>query len=459
MKKVISGIITEYTQSYNKVYISSDIAKGLKLNEQLTIRYGQERVTAQVVIVRGSQTIRLSSNLWRELSIPFTHRVHFALEENQLKIGPLVGIFTTLIYPSLENPAGKRTNFFKRYLYSQKDLPASYFIFGPKDISFNQKRVQGYFLRMVNGRIIWEKHTIPLPDVIYNRVFRVGEKFPSVIEAKRRLQEAGCKMFNPFCFNKWDIYQRIKYDPGAAPYLPETILHPSYDELSTLLKKYKMIYLKPVEGYMGFGIVKMYYRPDGIYCRYNKKGKNQLIRYSTLEGAIKHIFGKRNLKDYIAQQGIQLIRLDDRSIDLRVHTNRDHLGKWKVTAVAAKMAGKGSVTTHIRTGGKVFSFDEILSRLFTEKERSVVKQKLEDAAISLSKSISDKLPKYVGDIGFDIGIDQNGHPWLFEANSQPGRHVFAHPSLRAQEPLSRRMILDFALYLSQFTNHKKELII
>lgn len=456
MKKLLTGFITEHTQSSNKVFISQDIIKDFIKDDWITIKYGREKAKAQVVPVKGKKSIKLSSNLWEQLSIPFVHQVHFALSRDSLKIGPLIGIFTTLVYPDLSAPAGKRTGFYKRYLASQKEVSASYFLFGPKDISFSRKRIYGYFLRMNNGQSTWERHSVPFPDVIYNRVFRIGEKMKHVIQAKELMQREGTKIFNPFCFNKWDIYQRIVHDSKARTYLPETILGPSKEQLKDLLLKYKMIYLKPVEGYMGLGIVKMYYKPNGIFCRYNRKRTNYLKRFSSLTAALKHIFESKSLKGYIAQQGIQLIQLDDRAIDLRVHTNRDRYGRWKMTAVAAKMAGKGSVTTHIRTGGEVFSFDDVIERFFSRERQTIVKNKLEEAVLTLSESIENHLPEYVGDIGFDIGIDQEGHPWMFEANSQPGRHIFAHPSLREKEPLSRRMILDFSLYLSNFTT--KELI-
>ena len=39
---------------------------------------------------------------------------------------------------------------------------------------------------------------------------------------------------------------------------------------------------------------------------------------------------------------------------------------------------------------------------------------------------------HIGEIGFDLGIDQTGAIWMFEANSRPGREIFQHVSLKNQ---------------------------
>jgi YheC/D like ATP-grasp len=192
----------------------------------------------------------------------------------------------------------------------------------------------------------------------------------------------------------------------------------------------------------------MYDKHDQVYyCRYkNEAHQNKLQRFSSLEAMMNHVFRNRTLENLIVQQGIPLIRFEKRPADFRVHTNKDSQGNWQVTAIAAKIAGAGSVTTHIKNGGSV----KTLKELFSDQEKAEeIEQKLSIAAIILSKSMEKHLDGIIAEIGFDFGIDKHGHVWMFEANSKPGRSIFSHPKLKEFELLTRKLSLDYAIYLAE----------
>ena len=158
------------------------------------------------------------------------------------------------------------------------------------------------------------------------------------------------------------------------------------------------------------------------------------------------VFRNRTLDNLIVQQGIPLIRFEKRPVDFRVHSNKDSQGNWQVTAIAAKVAGSGSVTTHIKNGGSV----KTLRELFDDHKRAEeIEQKLTTAAITLSKSIENHLDGIIAEIGFDFGLDKHDQVWMFEANSKPGRSIFSHPKLKEFELLTRKLSLDYAIYLAE----------
>jgi hypothetical protein len=147
----------------------------------------------------------------------------------------------------------------------------------------------------------------------------------------------------------------------------------------------------------------------------------------------------------VVQQGINLLRRESRTIDFRVHTNKDDLGNWHVSAIAAKIAGPGSVTTHTRSGGEIKTIEEI----FPLEESTLHKERLSDAALLLSNSLDRHVEGIIGEIGFDLGIDRNGDVWLFEANSKPGRTIFSHPELKDFDLLTRKLSIAFAVFLTE----------
>lgn len=92
-----------------------------------------------------------------------------------------------------------------------------------------------------------------------------------------------------------------------------------------------------------------------------------------------------------------------------------------MTAIAVKISGKNSITTHLSNGGTVKTLAEVYD---DPAERVEVIKKLSAAALTASHVLHDHIEGFIGEIGFDFGIDQNGKVWMFEANSRPGRSIF-----------------------------------
>lgn len=454
MSKQVIGLLKKHSQSQDTIFLGPAFFSHLKKGEDISILYGQEKSKAKVIPIKKNEGIvALSKNVWEKLSIPFSQTLNFYLKDNVLKIGPLVGLFTTGTSPNQHNPIGARTKLFKHFLKVQKESHASYFVFGPEDISYTTRRVNGYFFQQNEKGVKWKRYFVPFPNVVFDRVpNRTSERMHSVVKGKASMEKSGVKIFNPGFFNKWTIHQKIIHRSEVQPFIPETLFKPSIQQLAALLKKHKMIYLKPSGGSLGLGIVQLFYQSNQkILARYRGKNENQLKRFSSISSALKYFFHSKSLNSYIAQQGIQLISLNERPIDFRVHTNKDQEGKWKMTAVAAKIAGRGSVTTHMRSGGRVLPYQDVIKKCFPSHIQSKVPDTLESAVLTLSQAIEESFPGYIGELGFDIGIDHTGHPWMFEANSKPGRHVFIHSSMKESDYITRKMILDYALYLADFT--------
>lgn len=100
-------------------------------------------------------------------------------------------------------------------------------------------------------------------------------------------------------------------------------------------------------------------------------------------------------------------------------------------------------------GGTILSSSEAIHHYFKDRGTEV-EERIQRAAVELAEAIEQSLGKPLGEIGLDIGIDRNGHIWMFEANSKPGRHVFRHSSLRYVDKISLRKILDYSKYLANF---------
>jgi len=400
--------------------------------------------------------IVISRLIQEEIQFPyFNVPMHTFIEDEVLYIGPLVGIFTAGFIPNTEQPIGERSSFFSKLLSVNQTVGALPFIFGEQHIDWEQGTIEGYFFHDQT----WQLVEVPFPNVIYDRLpNRKSEENPKLIRVKERLQkEYLIPWYNPGFFNKLDIYEKLQQDDSVTVYLPETHPFTSFSSIETLLSKYGHVFIKPKNGSLGFGVHQIIYDKhiDYYYCRYqDEAGVNRLRKYVSLERLFQSVFVNQSLERMLIQQGIHLLRTEQRSVDFRVHTNKDDIGEWHVTAIAAKIAGPGSVTTHARSGGDIKTLNEI----FQKEEYDIFKEKLTNAALLLSKALDKNVEGIIGEIGFDLGIDKNGDIWLFEANSKPGRSIFNHPELKEFDLLTRKLSIAFAVFLTeQALLHPEEL--
>ncbi|MET3696382.1 YheC/D-like protein [Bacillus oleivorans] len=395
-------------------------------------------------------TFLLSRSLAEKLSIPLTiRRLHVIQKEDTLHFGPLIGIITSGFSSIKTKPVGDRSSFFSRLMRNQAKYGVAFILFGKDHINWDEGTIKGYSY----GEKGWEQITAPFPNVIYdrlpNRRMEGEEKFRTV---KKKLQEEYLiPWFNPGFFNKLDVFERIEQDDEAKAYLPETHAFTSFSVIEQMLSKYGHVYVKPQNGSLGSGIHQIIYvrESDFYYCRFkDKDGNKRLRKYQTLERLFNNLFKNRSLKNMMVQQGISLMRYDQHPVDFRIHTNKDESGNWTVSAIAAKVAGTGSPTTHIKNGGEVKTLEEIVP---DTKLRKQMKERITKASLVLSRALEQNMEGIIAEIGFDLGVDKEGRIWLFEANSKPGRSIFIHPDLRGFEKLTRKLMLSYAIYLTKMS--------
>jgi hypothetical protein len=415
---------------------SGRIAFG-SINQEATIKAHPQK----------ENVIVLSSDLKESLKYPHLNiPLHLFYENGTIHLGPLVGIFTSGFTPFPLRPIGERSMFFSKLLSVQKAVGAVPFVFGNQHINWDEGLIEGYFYQE-NG---WERHYVPLPNVVYDRLpNRRSESQKEQQLVKSRMQkEYLIPWYNPGFFNKLDIYEKLYNDVEVYRYLPETVPFTSFSHIESMLADYQSVYIKPINGSLGLGVHQILFdkNENTYYCRYHDQNEvKRLQKFSSLEQLVPYVFRNRPLESMLVQQGIPLLKKDNRAIDFRIHTNKDANGNWRITAIAAKVAGVGSVTTHVKTGGVIKTVDEI----FTKEERDLYVPKLKEAALKLSYSLEAQVEGIVGEIGFDLGIDKDGQVWLFEANSKPGRSIFTHPHMKDFDLLTRKLSLAFAVFLTE----------
>ncbi|MGP7818979.1 YheC/YheD family endospore coat-associated protein [Niallia sp. 01092] len=439
------------SQERNTIFIPNESEIALPLQK---ISFGSIKMDS-IVKKQSKNIISISQDLAQALHIPVeSSAVHLFFDHDTLYIGPLIGIFTSGFSPIKVRPIGDRTLIFSKLLSVQKTVGVIAFLFGEQHINWDNSTINGLFYS--DGG--WKTIEVPFPNIVYDRIpNRKSEKQARIKMAKNRLQKDYLiPWYNPGFFNKLDIYERLLQENSIADYLPETHLFTSFSTVERMLSSFGHVYIKPKNGSLGKGIYQVIYdkKENYYFVRFqDSTGQNRLQKFESLEKLINHTFRNKNITNFIIQQGIYLIRSDKKPIDFRIHTNKNRLGQWEVTAISAKIAGSGSVTTHINNGGMIKSIEELEEIDIETKE---LQNKLSAASLKISAALEKQLEGIIGEIGFDIGIDRKGKVWLFEANSKPGRSIFKDPSLKKYDVLTRRLSLEYAIFLMEKSIKKPE---
>ncbi|CAM4357981.1 YheC/YheD family endospore coat-associated protein [Paenibacillus tarimensis] len=435
------------------LYLSNTLLKQFKLTgkKRIHVKFGKEVTTAAIrPLKRQGKHMYVSAGLRSLMRIPKSGGIYIHnTADDEIQIGPLIGVLTDSNNRSGLLPFGARTGYIKQLLKIGQNK-AYFFAFTPRDINWQNETVFGYFLSPTGS---WVRRTVPLPDVVYNRLpSRKAETTSSIAGLRERFVRKKIPFFNWSFFNKSDVYKLLDGDLEASRHLPESITNPTPEKIKEMLEKHQFVYYKPTAGSLGAGIYRLTYHPKrGYFVRYRKGASNVLLRFSKFSSLMRMFRARHGsgLSRYIIQQGIRLVEIDGCPLDFRFHMHKNGRNEWVAAGIGAKKAGRGSVTTHIKNGGSLLTPEQALNRTFGEKAGEVLEQ-AKRSAVRLSEAIERNYPHTLGELGLDIGIDKDGEIWMFEANAKPGRSIFKHPALKSQGRASMEYILEHCLYLSRF---------
>ncbi len=368
------------------------------------------------------------------------NQIHLDLSnDKKIRIGPLIGILSV----AKENRLlGNRANFID-IIRTGKKLGALVYVFTPDDLDWERMQIHGRFYD--TDRKQWERHIVPFPDVIYNRVpNRDYEAELEVSTTIQRLQQIPkLHLFNPQFFDKWELFQ-ILQSTDLQTYLPETKLLTDPQVLFQLLNKHKMLYLKPTTGKAGNGIYRIS-QNAGVFTlsssTAHKKVNDQIRKEDQLWRWLQPRIEK---VPYIAQQAISLLTHQGAPFDVRVLVQKNVMGEWDLSGIGFRVAGKDGITTHVPQGGKIIYKDLALHPHFGVTESERLLGLIKKTAIMIAQTLDHRYQS-LGEMSMDLGLTKNKEIWFFEANAKPMK--FDEPEIRK---ISLQRIIEYSKYLSGF---------
>lgn len=361
---------------------------------------------------------------------------------DELRVGPLLGVLTAGFRGRTTpgNPFAYQDYLIRHLGAAAQRWHGLVFAFEPEDIDWGALRITGR--TFANGR--WHVLRLPLPDAVYNRVpNRRLEGLTSVQLALRRFSIAGVPVFNPCFIDKALLYDRLSMDADAKQYVPETRPLGGDCDISDALARWQLVYLKPRNGSLGNGIIRVESRGGmtHLFYRVGVRSTARVIPTRDLSEALRLLTGRI---DYVVQRGIDALRYRGRKFDVRCLCQKDGGGNWHLTGMGVRVAGASSVTTHVPAGGSIAPLREVLSHVFGDRAHAV-ERNLHTAVAALAPAVERGLADNYGELSMDLGLDAEGGVWFFEANSKP--HKFDENAIRH---LSWDRTVAYAAHLGGF---------
>ena len=230
-------------------------------------------------------------------------------------------------------------------------------------------------------------------------------------------------MNTPYRRSKWTKYKIMRSFDDLRQHVPETH-RLSRNAFWNMIAKYSDIIVKPVDSSRGAGVIRITQASQHAYTIHIE---NNVKTVKGMEVAYHYVRMIVKSKSQIVQRRVPLVTVDGHPFDVRVIVQRrSKFESWEVTGKVAKVAGKGYIVTNQkRSKGMVLPVETAIqkSSLSDNSQASLLSEIDRVALLSASKLGNLELYSRQLILGFDMGLDKNGHVWIIEANLKP---MFSH---------------------------------
>jgi glutathione synthase/RimK-type ligase-like ATP-grasp enzyme len=358
---------------------------------------------------------------------------------------PTLGIMTIAINDMEER------SYFRKLIIQAKKLGLRAFVFTPRDVNAKTDRIHAYVYDTEAGK--WVRGWTSFPILIYDRCrYKETELFRQF----RRFRETytGLIYMNRPISNKWGMHQFLAKSAAIRPFLPATRVYSDHGELLDLLQQHRLVYLKPINGTGGRGILRLERRRGGQILVQGREQNRKIVAPKLVSPKlVPAVLSGWNLKNkYLIQQGIRNKLPDGRVHDYRLLIQKNGSGEWEVTGCAGRIGPSQSITSNLHGGGQAVPMVELLHRRFDSVEKvESIRQEVYRLGGEVAKAVEEHFGRLC-ELGIDIAIDPDGHPWLLELNPKPAREVFSRIGEKDTYEKAISRPLEYALWL--YKQHK-----
>ncbi len=439
-----------HASSEQTILLSESIVRRWRIptDRSIQLRCGSLKLKVRVTATSTRNELRISYQLAHQCGIgtqPITLRLAFQAASQTIRIGPIIGVMLNRVTNTPGRRFGIITAFCRELTDACRHAGALVYFFTPDDIRSSQSTIEGWVMGPP------EYHgSFPIPDVIYNRLpSRKLDNEPSLQQfLKSAKTHWHTSIFNEKYLDKTEVFQALRHHLGSTRYLPESHACQSANQLKMMCTKYRVVFLKPITGSLGKGILRISKTRSGYQISSSSVVGISKKEYASLNALVTAISGKLRAGKYQIQQGLNLIEVGGRPVDFRALVQKNITNRWKVTSIVARTAGNNRFVSNVAQGGTVSTVGQTVNKSNMNGNKKGASTRLQKAALTIARGIDTKIPFHFGELGIDLALDQDGRVWLLEVNSKPSKNDSSILTDSAIRP-SVKQVVQYARYLAR----------
>ncbi|WP_139904919.1 YheC/YheD family protein [Clostridium thermarum] len=413
------------------------------------VSFGVKKIYVDVDVsgdIRADEII-ISQAVAKELYIPEYPIYEIKVKGNEFMLGPCIGILACQKEKDLTKRMLKEMAL---YVMDYGRIHGAVIAFSLEKVNKDNHTIEGYCYNPQKES--WENGVFPYPLSIYRRS-RLSDEWENHF-----LPLIGDTIFNNYSFDKWYMHKWFSKEREIAEHIPRTIVYRQKKDLYDMLERYGVVYVKPIWGMKGFGVIRVSKEDEKLRFRYREDGSNidfELEEEREIDETLEKLFSPG---DCIIQQGLELISYDGGLVDFRCVMQKNETRKWECSSIIARVGAKESVVSNISSGGSALPAMDLIRAALASSHLEVFN--IKEELISLCMKVCNTLDSYgynFGTLGLDIGVDKNKKIWLIEVNNRRPHPAIA---LRASDIQAYYTILTaplrYAKALAGFGSKEEE---
>jgi len=250
--------------------------------------------------------------------------------------------------------------------------------------------------------------------------------------------------------SKWAKTNALLADPDLKKFVPVTLPFHEHTVRQTL-SRMKMVYVKPVNGTFGKGVIRVE-QEDGAEFPYRFQSGERQYRYQTFEAMFRKLLNVKRKRPYLVQQGIELLKYRGRRFDIRLMVQKSPNRKWVSTGLIGRLAHPRKIVTNYHSGGTPMPVEKLLGPHMEPQSFTAYRADLLKFGTAIAGVIEAKFPG-VKELGIDIAVDSTNKPWILEVNTSPDPFLFRKLPDRAVF----RRIYRYAVHYGRFRRRRSRL--
>jgi glutathione synthase/RimK-type ligase-like ATP-grasp enzyme len=363
---------------------------------------------------------------------------------------PVLGILTLYLN---ERKALEERPVYEKMIAAGRQMGINVFVFTPQDVEESNGRIHAMIYKSETRS--WGRSWVRFPNVVYDRCRnQKSTRFQQLLVFRKRY--SNLLFLNRPLRNKWAVYNTLSKESAFRPHLPVTKLYQSSEDVSIMLKKFSAIYLKPINGTGGRGILRIDRKSDGTLLLQGRNHSRSIVQPKVIKrSSLASALGNwdKHGDQYIVQQGLNIKLPNGRIHDYRMLVQKNGSGIWEVTGCAGRVGPLRSITSNLHGGGEAVSMNSLLQQwMGSDTAIAQIRETAETFGIGVARHLEATYGALC-ELALDLAIDRRGNVWLIEVNPKPSREVF---KLAGEREVYRKAIVRPVEYALWVYHQKKE---